>query len=207
VASNPNKHRSKRDFLNAFADLGFVPPDNWTYEAIARAEAQRVRKNAFIAAVAAEIPRRLGEHADSFDLAGDRYLSKGIAHIYYTLWRRLTAAKNAPLRAEDMTEEELQVLYPPADWDLLKTRAAAHDEARRLGRTVIWEAWWNELHPRLLARRRAIATFALKQDLLSWGYRVVSGITSEIDWVETKFEHYQLRYVFLPDEGTPEEAA
>src|SRR4051812_14989623 len=98
MASKPNKDRSKRTFLTQHADPGFIAPDNWDSDGIARVEAQRVRKNAFIAAVAAETPRRLGQDADSMMLAGDRYLSKGIAHIYYTLWKRLTTAKNAPLR-------------------------------------------------------------------------------------------------------------
>jgi hypothetical protein len=194
------KDRSKKAYLAKLADAGFVPPDNWDIDGIARVEARRVRGNALMACVASETARRLGAEAESVNLAGDRYLSKGIANVYFTCWRRLTVAKNAPLLVEELGEEE-QHLYPPQDWKALHRLAVLNDEATRAGRTVIWDRWWQELRPRLLARRTAIATFALRESQMSWGYRVVAGIGNEIQWINDKFEDFNLRYGFQEDDA------
>lgn len=192
----PRKNPTRRQVLEHYADEGFVPPDAWNRDGIARAEVKRVQRVAYIGAVAAEIPRRLGGGAESIDLAGDRFLSKRIANVYWTCWRRLTTAKNAPLRSEELDESE-QDLYPPSVWSLLHARAAADDEARRAGRTVMWDRWWRDARPRLLGRRRALATFALKEEQLSWGFRIVSGISNEITWVDDKFLDWRERYVHV----------
>lgn len=192
----PRQNPTRREVLGSFADEGFVPPDAWNRDGIARAEAKRVRKVAYMGAVAAETPRRLGAGADGIDLAGDKFLSKRIANVYWTCWRRLCTAKNAPLPAEDLGDEE-QTLYPPTEWVLLHARGAADDEARRAGRTVIWDRWWDDQRPRLLARRRALATFALRTEQLSWGFRIVSGISNEIMWVDDKFRDWRDRYVHV----------
>lgn len=188
------KDRSKRALVETYADQGFVPPDNWTTEALARAEVVRLRKHAFMGCIAAETPRRLGEDAESIDLAGDKFLSKGIANIYWSLWRRMVTAKHAPLPHEELGEDE-QGLYPPSTWQILHSKAMSFGDAKQQGRTVLWDRWWEELHPRLLARRRALATFALRNDRMDWGYRVVANIGSEIEWVEIKFEDHDARYV------------
>lgn len=188
------KDRSKREFLAQFVDEGFVPPDRWTPDALARAEAARLRKNAYLGCVAAETPRRLGE-VESIELAGDKYLSKGIANIYWTLWRRLTTAKNAPLPIEELGEDEMG-LMPPDTWTLLHARGVVDEDARRAGRTVLWDRWWSDLKPRLIARRVAIATYSMREQNLSWGYRVVAGLSNEIEWVDGKFEDFEARYAF-----------
>lgn len=193
------KDRSKRALLEAYADEGFVPPDNWTTENLARVEVKRLMKHAYMGCVAAETPRRLGEDAESIDLAGDKFLSKGIANIYWSLWRRLVTAKHAPLPQEELAEDE-QHLYPPSDWTILHAKAMSYEEAKRLGRTVLWDRWWEELKPRLIARRRALATYALRNERMDWGYRIVANIGSEIEWVELKFEDHDFRYVVSDDD-------
>jgi hypothetical protein len=193
-----SKDRSKRALLESLADEGFIPPDNWSADGIVRVEINRLRRAAYIGAVAAEVPRRLGEGAESIDLAGDRFLSKRIANAYWTLWRRMTTAKHAPLPVEELGENE-QDLYPPDTWRLLHARAASDIEARRMGRTVLWDRWWEESKPRLLARRRAIATFAVRDDRLSWGYRVVTSINNEIEWVDDRFDTFYDRYIHDSD--------
>ena len=188
-----NLERSAKGLLEYYADAGFTPPDNWDVESLARAEVARLSKVAFAGCIAAETPRRLGDDAESLDLAGDKYLSKGIANVYWSLWKRLTTAKHAPLPMEDLGEDE-QWMYPPLTWLRLHAVAMRSEEAKRLGRTVHWETWWSDTKPRLLARRRALATFALRAERLKWGYRLVTNIGSEIEWVEGKFEMRDLRY-------------
>ena len=187
--------RSRRNYLLEYADDGFTPPDSWRPEALAKAEVKRLMVAAYTACVAAETPRRLGEDADSNDLAGDKWLSKGLANVYWTLWRRLMTARNAPLPPEELTEAE-QILFPPEGWVVLHARAVGHEEARRAGRTVLWDRYWDDLYPRLIARRRALATFALSRDLFGWGYKIVAGIGNEIEWIEMKFDEFERRYAF-----------
>lgn len=187
------KDRSKRALIERYADEGFMPPDNWTVEGLSRAEVGRLMKIAYTGCVAAETPRRLGEEAESIDLAGDRFLSKGIANSYWTLWRRLVTAKNAPLAVEDLGEDE-QHFYPPDSWMILHAKAMANEEAKRMGRTVMWDRWWEDMRPRLIARRKALATFALRHERMGWGYRIIAGIGSEIEWIDGKFEDFELRY-------------
>lgn len=179
--------RGKRTELIKYADDGFAPPDKWNNMGLIRVEVRRLRASAFVAVVAAQTPRRLGKGVDSSTLAADTYLSRGIAHTYYNLWRGLCIGRRAYLPPEELGEGE-QDLYPPEDWNGLYVIAAKEQEAVRVGRTVNWEEWWRELQPRLRARRRALATYGIKQQELSMGYRLVVNITRELDWIETKFQ-------------------
>jgi hypothetical protein len=155
-------------------------------------EVKRLRSNAMMGCYAAQIPRRLGE-ASSNDLAADKFMSKAIGHTYWQLWKRMVTARNAPLRAEELADDEMY-LYPPHDWQLLRVRAMDVDSVRQLAATVRWTDWWEELRPRLRARERAIATFALKNGNMGWGYRIVSSIENELDWIENKFVAWYDRY-------------
>lgn len=187
-----NPERSKRGLLEYHSDEGFIPPDHWKADDLVRVEIKRLMKNAFVGCVAAETPRRLGE-ADSNQMAGDKFLSKGIANTYWVLWKRHMTAKHAPLPLEEVGDDETY-LIPPETWLLLHARAMGYEDAKRVGRTIIWINWWADLKPRLLARRRALATWAVMNDKLDWGYRVVTAIGSEIEWVDGKFDDYAFRY-------------
>lgn len=192
-----NPERSKRGLLETYADDGFVPPDSWKADDLARVEVRRLMLLSFMGCIAAETPRRLGSDAESFELAGDKFLSKGVAHTYWKLWQRMMTAKHAPLPIENLDEDEMY-LVPPETWLLLHAKAMSYESAKQKAKTVIWERWWAELKPNLLSRRRALATFALYRDKVDWGYRVVTSIGSEIEWVEGKFDDHAFRY---GDEG------
>jgi hypothetical protein len=177
---------SRRDQLKRFADIGYEVPPNWQTEALTTVEAKRLARSAGLARVAIEVPRRLGGDANGYELAADKKLSKRITHVYFTLWTRLVRSPHAPLPLELCPVE----LVPPRNWKALYTLAVADDDIRRIGTTVLWEDWWNELAPRLHARRMVLATMALKRDEIDWGYRMVVSLTDEINWIGNKFDLY-----------------
>lgn len=186
------QERSKLGIVERLADKGFVPPDDWSERSITIAEVRRLRRGALMGCFAAQIPRRVGE-GNSNNLAADKFISKSIGYTYWTLWKRMVIAKHAPLRGEDLSEEEMY-LYPPDSWNLLRVRAYDSEEIRQAAMTVIWVTWWDELRPRLRARQKAIATFALREGNISWGYRILTSMDSEISWIETKFMQWASRY-------------
>lgn len=79
---------------------------------------------------------------------------------------------------------------PPKNWKAMYVLATVDDEIRAAGSTVDWASWWEELKPRLLARRMVIASFAMERAESNWGYRMVAGISDELDWVDEKMETY-----------------
>lgn len=176
--------RSSREELETYADKGFKIPDKWEQEKLAIAEGRRIARITLMSAVAIETPRRLGEDASGRDLSDDKRLSRGIAHTYLGLWTRLTTSSNAPLPAEELDED----LLPPDDLRHAYRRALLDDDLRRLGATVIWEDWWEDLRPKLIGRRIGIASFALDRGLMKWGYRLVLGISNELDWIDKKIK-------------------
>lgn len=177
--------RGKRTEVERYVDAGFIPPDNWTATAVIQAELRRIRSLALAAAYAAEFPRRLGPDADGGELAADKNLSKGITHTYWGLWKRIVGSVMDP---EDLRDEDI----PPATWYDLHAVAAQNEDARRAGATVLWHDWWSEMRPRLMGRRAAVATFAVKTEAWGWGYRVVAGLNDELDWLEKKFAKARL---------------
>jgi hypothetical protein len=86
-------------------------------------------------------------------------------------------------------------LIPPDGWKQLYVQAAAEEEIRQTGATVIWEDWWSEQKPKLEARRMVISTFALERDHLHWGYRVIVGLSDELRWIENKIANWHQRRV------------
>jgi hypothetical protein len=178
--------RSRRELLVRYADPEYDIPAQWTIEAVTNVEAKRLAKNAYIARVAAGVPRRLGGDASGYELAADKKLSRRIAYVYYSLWTRFIRSGHAVLPLDLCPVD----LIPPRNWKSLHTLALADDEVRRLGTTVIWNDWWEELSPRLHARRMVLASLALARGDLVWGYRVVTGMNDEIKWVGEKFDRY-----------------
>lgn len=177
---------SRREQLQRYADLGYEVPANWQSESITVVEVKRLARSAGMARVAVEVPRRLGGEATGYELAADKKLSKQITHVYFTLWTRIVRADHASLPLELCPDE----LVPPRNWKALYAHAVADDETRRQGTTVIWDDWWGELAPRLHARRMVLATVALKRDDVAWGYRMITSVTDEIDWLSRKFDLY-----------------
>jgi hypothetical protein len=177
---------SRRDHLRRYADMGYEVPENWHIDALTIVEAKRLAKAAGQARVASEVPRRLGGDVNGYELAADKKLSKRITHVYFSLWTRLIRAPHASLPLEACPVE----LVPPRNWKALYTLAVADDEIRRAGTTVIWDDWWDELAPRLHARRMVLATVALKRNEVAWGYRMIVSLTDEMNWVGSKFELY-----------------
>lgn len=178
---------SRRDYLQQFFDPNYEVPENWSKESLTIVECKRISNISLAARFAVEIPRRLGQDAAGRDLSADKKLSKRIAYVYLSLWQRFVFSKHAPLPLEECPAD----LAPPNNWKALHARASGDPKIRQMGSTINWESWWNELQPRLLARRMVIATFALNRDDVRWGYRIVAGICDEIDWIDEKMEAYK----------------
>jgi hypothetical protein len=81
-------------------------------------------------------------------------------------------------------------LIPPANWKSLYVRSALDPSIRSDAATVQWNNWWEELKPRLMARRVVIASYAINAGELSWGYRYALGLSEEIDWVQDKLDDW-----------------
>lgn len=187
------KVRGRRVTVEQYVDAGFIPPDNWRALGLTKVEAARLRRTAYMGMVASQYPRRLGPDISSNMLAGDKFLSRRIAFTYFTLWQRMATGRQALLQSDDLDIDE-EDLFPPSDWAGLHRRAISDDEARRAGMTVVWLDWWDELRPRLIARRSAIATFASREQKYGWGYKIVHSITYELKWIEQKFDAAVKRY-------------
>lgn len=139
------------------------------------------------ARIAVEIPRRLGSDASGRDLSADKKLSRRLGYVYMSLWNRLVHSTHAPLPPESCPED----LLPPRNWKQLYVIASSNDDIRKAGITIDWNDWWDELRPRLLARRMVVASFAVDRGEANWGYRMVSGISDEIGWVDEKIDAYR----------------
>lgn len=185
--------KSRRECLLRYSDPDYEVPDHWDIERLTLIEAKRIVKSAYTARVAIDIPRRLGNDASGYELSADKKLSKRIAYVYFTLWTRFVLAPRATLPIERCPDD----LIPPKNWKTLHTLAYANDETRRAGTTIIWTDWWEELAPRLQARRMVVASVALNRGDTAWGYRMMVSITDEINWLNSKFDLYnsQLRRV------------
>lgn len=179
--------RSRRQFIEQYADEDFELPADWETDALTIVEAKRICKFGLVACYAAEFPRRLGVEASGLDLAADKRLSRRIAYVYLGLWKRYTMSTHAPLPLEECPPD----LVPPGTWRSYHAQAASEDDVRRKGASVVWESWWEDVRPRLLARRMMMATYAIYQNELNWGYRIVTSLTDEVGWIDDKFASYR----------------
>lgn len=175
--------KSRREFLEEFVDHEYDVPENWTIESLTVVEGKRLAKNGLTARFAADVPRRLGADASGPELSADKKLSKRIAYVYLSLWTRFIHSPHAPLPPEECPGD----LLPPRNWKSMYVMASSIDEVKANGSVVNWDAWWDDLRPRLVARRMVMASFALDRGMPGWGYRMVSSISDEIDWVDEKF--------------------
>jgi hypothetical protein len=174
--------KTRKELLEQYADPSFQVPDTWTKESLSIVECKRLSKNALMARYACDVKRRLGPDATAAELSSDKKLARRIAHTYLTLWGRFVLSKHAPFPAEICPVD----LHPPRNWQSLYVRAAIEGEIRSAAATVIWPEWWEELQPRIQARRMVIASFALLNDQPSWGYRYVISLSDELHWVGDK---------------------
>lgn len=178
--------KSRRECLLRYSDPNYEVPENWTVESLTQVEAKRLAKNAYTARIAVDVPRRLGSDASGYELSADKKLSKRIAYVYFNLWTRFVRSPHATLPIEQCPVD----LIPPRNWKTLYTLAYADDEIRRSGSTIIWSDWWEELAPRLQARRMVVASVAITRGETAWGYRMTVSLTDEINWLNHKFDLY-----------------
>lgn len=171
--------RSRYATLSAFADDGFQYPDTWNRTELAMSEIKRVKRLTFMATYAAQVPRRLGPDATPQELTVDKRTANRVGHTYLRLWQWLVVERG-PMPAWDLPD----AFHPPDDWRATLKLAASDQDARRAGASVEWRPWWTDLRPRLLGRRAGVATFALREGHLDWGYRLVTGLSRELSWVE-----------------------
>jgi hypothetical protein len=178
--------KSRRECLLRYSDPNYEVPENWTTDSLTQVEAKRLAKNAYTARIAVDVPRRLGSDASGYELSADKKLSKRIAYVYFNLWTRFVRAPHATLPLEECPDD----LVPPRNWKALHTLAYADEEIRRAGSTIIWTDGWEELSPRLHARRMVVASVALTRGETAWGYRMIVSLTDEINWLDRKFDLY-----------------
>lgn len=181
--------KSQREELAQYADPGFEIPEKWTRDSLTVVEARRLARFGLQACYAAEVPRRIGGDASSAELAADKKLSKRIAYVYLTLWQRLILSQRAPLPLEECPEH----LIPPTNWKHYYLVASGVDDVRQVGSTVEWVSWWNDVRPRLEARRMMMASFSTTREEWSWGYQIIGSLTNEIDWIQNKFDIHQAK--------------
>jgi hypothetical protein len=181
--NGPGNSPNARTLLDLYADKTWIPPKTWTTLSVSKAELRRVRRNALMAGVAVDIPRRLGLDAPNVWLAADKKFARRLLNVYWTTWRMLVYSKQSPFPPEGVGIGEDE-LIPPHNWVDLLYIAGEDEAARRAGRTVIWHDWWNEYLPKLEKRRRVIASFAHFADEPRWGWRVLTEIGHEIENVE-----------------------
>lgn len=178
--------KSRRECLLRYSDPNYEVPENWTVESFIQVEAKRLAKNAYTARIAVDVPRRLGSDASGYELSADKKLSKRIAYVYYNLWTRFVRSPHATLPIEQCPVD----LIPPRNWKTLYTLAYANEEIRRAGSAIIWTEWWEELAPRLQARRMVVASVAITRGETAQGYRMTVSLTDEINWLNHKFDLY-----------------
>lgn len=153
----------------------------------ADAEFRRVRATLYMACFVETIPRRLGGSADRLDLRLDKKAARQVQSCYLGLWQE---------HERFGTDNE----YPAPAWnhrtERLKFGLAANSLQRRAGAIVEWLPWTSQRIVDLELRLAVLATIALRDDELAWGWCYCSMVereASEIRRIRKGLEH----------EGTP----
>lgn len=183
----------RKTLIDRYANEEFEPPAEWDRPTVAKLEIERLRRMAFVGVIAYETPRRLGTGVPSELLAGDKFLARSFMYLGWESWRRMMNDKHGPIMPEELGPDE-QYLYPPESIVLLGARAIQHEEAAKLGKTVLWDVWWDDEQALMEERRSQIARLAQTLLYPLWTYKLVDAIDVQLGWAQKKWSKYEKRY-------------
>ena len=155
-------------FLANYVDEGLEIDSGWSVENEMTDQRQRLSRLMAMAAIAGEIPRRLGADASPPELRADKRLNNSLKNRFSTICQSWTTLQG----------EEAPLVVPPFD----------DEEVRKQAAQIDWDAWWPEHKVWLSNHGRVIANHALKLKGRSWANKLVYRLEFEYNMLRDLLE-------------------